>query len=167
MSRKNDNDRSDLPTEIVDKVTGEITVAPVNNWVPPQLDKFGREIVSPISLVAAVDLRPMSLGERIRRYQRTPQFQEDLKALEESEIDDEIMELYDDGENPISPYEDRFQDLRERIRQRKRAEEEAAIEADRKREADEREAWRQRHREILAESSTPFPATPPSPPAEQ
>lgn len=151
----------------IDKTTGEISTVPVNNYVPPQLDDQGREIVSPISLVAAVDLRPMSLGERIRRYQRTPQFQEDLKRLREAEIDDEIMQLYDDDENPISPYEERFEEIRSNIRKRKQKEAEDALELERQAEAREKEAFRKRYNEIRDEASIPPQPSPASPPAEQ
>lgn len=76
MSTKFDKYITDLSTEIVDKYSGELTTVKFFN---PVLDKNGSEVVSEKTLVQAADLRHMSLGERIRRYERTPQFLQNLQ----------------------------------------------------------------------------------------
>lgn len=125
--------------------------------IPPQLtprtdeDRGGQEVVSPVSLVAIADLRPMSLGERIRRYSRSPVFQEDLEALLTTEIEAEVHELLDADENPMSKYEERAEDLRSRIRDRKNQEKEDAKNAAKEREKALKEEFRARMKELQEE----------------
>ena len=70
----------------------------------PQLDAAGAEIVSSVSLVVGVDLHPLSLGERVRRFMKTPMLSADLFKYDDGE---DIGEMFDEHESPISPHVDR------------------------------------------------------------
>ena len=132
----------------------------VENYVyhPPTLTKSGAELVSDVSLVAVADLRPVTLGERIRRYMRTPQFMEDINDLRNN-LDlfdpEEIDFVLDPHENPMSDYEDRMADLKKRFHDRKQKLAEEEKQKLIKKEAEEKEAFKRRYDELRREGSSP------------
>lgn len=122
-------------------------------FTPPQLDEKGRVIVSPVSLVAVADRRPVTMGERIRRYMRNPKPIEDLEYdPEDLEVDD----LPDGHDNPMTNHEDRTRDFNNRQkakaadRQKKESEELA------EKQKAEKAALRARLLELQEEGSLPF-----------
>lgn len=147
-------------------VSTDVDLSPetVDNYkfVPPQLDAEGREILSPVTLVSVTDMRPMTLGERVRRYIRTPTFQQDI-LNDDGYHPDDLHEVPIEDENPISPYEERAWDLQSISRKRKRKEAEdkknEAIEAEKAVKAE----YRRRFKELQAEGADlPDPPTTPS-----
>lgn len=136
------------------------------NKFAPQLDGRGREVVSPVSLVAAVNLRNVTLGERVRRYMKTPQFlqdQNDLDGYDPDEHDPEF--LADMDENPMSRHELRFGEIAGRVRERKKQERAAEKQAAIDKENAERDTFRRRMRELKEEGDKP--PLPLNSPAEQ
>lgn len=138
----------------------KLSTVPVDNgdsgyeFAPPQCDEKGRVIVSPISLVAVADQKPVRMGDRIRRYLRNPTPIEDL-AYDEDDFEPD--DLPDGHDNPMTASEDRMQDYvgRAKTRQAKKLEKEAADLAEKQKA--EKEALRERMRELLAEGSLPTP----------
>lgn len=121
----------------------------------PQLNKDGSEILSDVSLVAIADLRPITLGERIRRYERTPQFLHDQNSLDGYDEGDDFSDvLLDRDESPLSQYEDRAEEIRGRIRERKKAEKAAEKEAAIAKEKAEKDAFRKRYQELQNEAAS-------------
>lgn len=149
-------------TDPVIKFVDADGVEQVYQYNPPQLDESGMERVSDTSLVSVADLSPMSLGERVRRYMRQPQFQEDLMnelgydSLEDDELPDT---LEGDDDAPMSPHEDRAYEHRARVKKAaeekveadKKAKTEAEIEAERK----AMEDFRKRMKQLREEGSAP------------
>jgi len=136
--------------------------SPGYGYNPPALDKFGRVIVSPVSLVATADRKPVSMGDRVRKYQRSPQFQHDLLKDAAYDADDHDPDVLADAHaNPMSPHEDRYSDLLKRVSERKSKE--AADKKAKEIEAEKaaKEAFRQRLRELQEEGSIPLRANPP------
>lgn len=149
-------------TDPVIKFIDEDGVEQIYEYHRPYLNDFGQEELSDTSLVAVADLRPMSLGERVRRYMRTPQFQQDLMnqaGMDEDE--DNIPDSLGDPDGPelMSPHEERAYDLRrdaalraaEKVEADKKAETDAAIE----REKAEKAVFRRRMKELRDEGSVP------------
>ena len=127
---------------------------------PPVLDDYGNERVSDVSLVAVADLRPMSLGERVRRYMRTPQLQHDLMNDAGMDMDDEnFPDTQPDDSAPMSLHEDRAHQLRKdqenarlkKIEEDKKAATEAEIEAEKQ----ANEAFRRRYKQLKESGSLP------------
>lgn len=152
MSRKSLRMKAELSTEPVD--------TPRHN--AHRMNDLGEEIVSNISLVSVADQRPMTLGERVRRYMNTPQFQHDLDAGALDDFTDEDFDLVPlSDEAPISAHEDRSRELKKRVRKRLTDEAEAkkqkAIEAEKA----EKEAFRKRYNELRAEAEGTAPPPPP------
>lgn len=114
----------------------------------PSLDKHGRVRVSKVSLVGVADIRPVTLGERIRRYARTPQFVQDQYASEGFDEDDLLT---DPHEIPMSPHEDRAMELVQRVKQRKIEEREAEKKRRIDAEKEEKDAFRRRFEELRSE----------------
>lgn len=136
-------------------------------WQPPVLDDQGREVVSPVTLVSVADLRPITMGERVRRYMRMPTFLEDQKALQDLWADDDFDENTDPDEIPIGPYEDRAREVAARI-QARRAKESAEKSAEAAA-ADKAkyEEWSKHYEELRQKSSVPpQPHTENLPPGE-
>lgn len=121
-------------------------------WNNPSLTKDGRVKVNPTSLVAVVDIRPVTLGERIRRYMRTPQFLQDMNRSDGYDEDDLLI---DPHEPPMSPYEDRAVELAERVKKRKAEEREAEKQRLIDQEKAEKDAFRKRYNEIRREADEP------------
>lgn len=117
-----------------------------------KVDKNGALRLSPVSLVAIASMRPVTLGERVRRYQRTPKFLQDQQMLDG--YDEEDI-LFDRHENPLSPHEDRSFELLERVKKRKAEEREADKQSQIEKEKAEKEAFRKRYEEIRRESEEP------------
>lgn len=142
------------PNEVMDAETGEIVEV---YWpVPPQLSEDGRsEILNSKSLVTVYNDKPLSVGERIRRYTGN------LGQLQEFQYDEEDLEpdeMADMDESPLSKYEDRAGEITRRVRERKdkeKSEEQIRIrDEETKRKNDLREAIR----ELSREAATPPPA---------
>lgn len=138
-----------------------LSTADVDNsysYTPPQLDEHGREIISQVTLVAVADLRPVTLGERIRRYMKTPQFLQDLHN-EDGYHDENIEEVPDEDENPITRYETRAADIVERVKARKQK----AVEDEKEKliaeEKASKDAFRKRFKELQLEGATLPPPT--------
>lgn len=68
------------------------------------------------SLVAVVDLTPITMGERVRRYMRTPSLRDDL-IFHDPKYDPD--DFYDDEDRPMAPHEERYDEFVERKKQRK------------------------------------------------
>lgn len=133
-------------------------------WQNPVLDAQGREVISPVSLVAVADLRPISMAERVRRYMRLPQFIEDQKNLTDLWADNDWDENLDPDEVPISKYEDRAREVAARI-QARRAKEAADLSAQ-KADADKKkyEEWSAHFEELRQKGSSPRENPTASPP---
>lgn len=110
---------------------------------PPKRTRTGAEISDPRSLVVAGQLRHVTLGERIRRYMRTPEFLQDQRNEEGYDPDDLEEKNFYDGEI-VSIHDDRYKELeadrkkqeaaqREKEKEKLKAEEDAARETFRKR----------------------------------
>lgn len=72
------------------------------------IDDNGREVLSPISLVADVDMNPLSLGEQMARFVKSPDFLYDGD-------DDDDLELPDDDVDPMSQHEDRYLEVTNKL----------------------------------------------------
>jgi len=128
MSIKKQNLGAEISTEKVDEITQALLIGASGEleevYSPPKpvLDALGREVVNPISLVTGAATRRRTLGDQVRRYIATPRF---LSDQELGDYDpDELEEALDLHENPMSQYEDRAEELRQRIRARKEQERE-------------------------------------------
>ena len=128
-------------------------------WQPPVLNDQGAEVVSPISLVAVADLRPVSMAERVRRYMRLPQFVEDQKALADLWADSDLDENLDPDEVPIGTYEDRAREIAAKTQARRAKE--AAEASQRKAEEDRAqfEAWSLKYEELRQKGAGSPPST--------
>lgn len=116
------------------------------------LTKDGKVRVSPVSLVAVADLRPITLGERVRRYMRTPKFLQDQNNLDGYDEEDFLL---DPHENPLSPHEERSAEILENVRKRKMEEREAEKQRLIDEEKADREKFRKRLRELREEGDEP------------
>lgn len=112
----------------------------------PRLDSRGREVCSPISLVRTLELKPITLADRIRRYTQVSSLRDDLLAEEVDESDDDLnFDMLDhDDALPMSKHERRYTELV--ARGKKAAHERAEAEKAEKIAAEkaEKEAFRQR-----------------------
>lgn len=134
----------------------------------PYLDENGSVVTSPVTLVAHLDLRPITLGERISRYMRTPKFQQDMNnTLGFDDGDDVPDDMVDMDDLPLSKHEDRARVIQDRARRRRFEEKEAEKKANFEKAKAEKEAFRQRYQEIKDEidnKSPPlFPDNPDAP----
>jgi len=81
-----------------------------------RMTKNGSEMPDKRSLVAVCDIKPVTMGERIRKYQRTPGLKDDhLFHNEDYDPDD----FHDDEDRPMSPHEERAAAFMERKKARK------------------------------------------------
>lgn len=123
------------------------------------LDAQGRELPSDVSLVSVVDKRPVTLGERIRKYMRSPVLQQHLEDPRYWDPED-IETIALEEEIPMTKYEGRadllFAEIQSRVQKRKAAQLEEEIELERK--ANERFAAQYK---ALQEAGS-IPATPPA-----
>lgn len=85
------------------------------------LNDKGMEIPDPRSLVAVCDLKPITMGERIRRYVRTPQLRDDL-LFDNDEYDPD--DFHDDEDRPASPFEERTTAFMDRVKSRRQKKDE-------------------------------------------
>jgi len=131
-------------------------------YIPPKLDDKGRELVSSVSLVSRADMRPITLGERIRRYMRTPQFQRDLDS-EDGWDPEDLEEIGIEEENPISIHEDRAKEIAGRVRTRKTKEADELKQKEIEAENAEKEKFRKRFKELQEEGSVPEAPRPEKP----
>jgi len=134
---------------MTEKVT-EKQIAMAAEYHAPALDSEGRELVSSVSLVTVAHQRPVTLGERIKRYMQMPTLQADL---EYDEIDEDDYVDYDGP--PMSKYEDRHRDLLKRVSERKSKEAAEKKAADRKAAEEEAAAFRKRVLEVKIAGSKP------------
>lgn len=90
----------------------------------PRLDSEGSEILSPISLVADVDMHPLSTRENISRFTKMPSVLENQDGYDsETDIDSEGRPILDDRDywvtdrtdNPPSPHELKAYHLEKRL----------------------------------------------------
>lgn len=120
---------------------------------PPQRTITGAEVSDPRSLVVAGQLRHVSLGERIRRYMRTPEFLQDQRNEAGYDPDDLEEKDFKDGEL-VSPHDDRYKELEA---DRKKAEA-ANREKEKQKLIDDekaaRDTFRKRLKELQAEDAT-------------
>lgn len=121
----------------------------------PNLDAEGREVPSNISLTVAAYYP--TLGERIRRYMRTPTLQNDVYNNPELWDEDDAEVLFNEDGLIVSPHESRYQEglvkAKELKIERDKAEKEAAV----KREKEENEAFRNRVKQAMKDGSTTEP----------
>lgn len=80
------------------------------------------------SLVAVCDLKPITMGDRVARYMRSPSLRDDLVF---SDPDYDPDDFYDDEDRPMSPHEERYKHFNDRKKAKKaeldkKASEEAA-----------------------------------------
>lgn len=122
------------------------------------LNEDGSEKLNPVSLVATVHLKPLSIGERIQRYLNTPS----VADLQGSDYGYDDLDDMDDDPNvdPISPHEQRAYELQERSYSRRREEALAKAEADRLKEKERKEAFRRDYEALRADASE-IPGSPP------
>jgi len=113
----------------------------------------GQELVSPVSLVTVAASRPVTLGERIRRYTSMPTLQDDLLY---DEIEDEDF-IEDDGLPPMSKHEDRYHEVIKRAKTRKAEKDEADKKIAIEKETSEKEAFRNRVKEAMEAGSVALP----------
>lgn len=115
----------------------------------------GSEKGSPISRTVTVHLP--SMGERIRRYLKSPQSQQSLYD-DPSNWDDEDQEAFFDENglrHSFAVHEDRYQEgLKEAKKRQNDRENEAKVKAE-KEENERKEARRKEIRELIKEGSTP------------
>lgn len=121
-------------------------------WNNPSMTPDGKVRVSRTSLVAVADIRPVTLGERIRRYMRTPQF---LQDMNKDDGYDDIDLLIDPHEPPMSPHEDRALDLADRVKKRKADERESEKQKLIDAEKAEKDLFRRRLAELRDEGEEP------------
>lgn len=119
--------------------------------LPATLNSRGEELPSPVSLVTVAHSRPVSLGQRIKRYTQLPTLQNDLLFDEVSEED--YVGDYDGP--PMSKYEDRHAQILENVKKRKHKEAEDKKKADKEKEDAEREEFRKRVLQVKEAGSEP------------
>lgn len=79
------------------------------DWQKPD----GSEIVSPVSLVAEVDLYPLSMSEQLERFMRAP----DYDGYDDGEdLPDEVLE----GDDIMTPHEDRFRETTAQLKRKQK-----------------------------------------------
>lgn len=120
----------------------------------PVLDENGAEVVSDVSLVAIANPRELSLGARIARYVRTPEFQQKLKDLQGYDGRDDVDDFEDeDGNhvNPMSPYEERYGDIVQNYRKKSEDKKKLDDEEKKKKAEEKRKAQKALYREIAEE----------------
>lgn len=71
-------------------------------------DKDGREILNPLSLVASVDMKPLTIGERIARYSGPSPRELELAGYG---FDDDDYDFEPSDDTPLSEYEERTVDI--------------------------------------------------------
>jgi len=136
----------------------EFSPPPVENRIHmdqrsnPRMNEKGEEILSNISRTVNVYLPTM--GERIRRYARTPEFLQD-RYFDESLWDDEDKEtLFNEDGSPVSIHEERYQEglqeAKKRYKKRTDEEKEAAIQ----KANEEASEFEKRVREIVQKGET-------------
>lgn len=146
MSSKNVKSDPSLSTSIVDK-----------NPIRPnaRMDENGAEILSNVSRTVTVHLP--SMGERIRRYLKSPQSQQAL--YEDPDLwDDENHEaVFDDNgiRHTHSVHEDRYKEGIEEAKKRKTARDKEAKEAEEAQEKERKEARRNEIKQLIKEGQTP------------
>lgn len=116
--------------------TFETTNLVTSNHVA-SLNAKGEEMPSDVSLVTVAHRRPVTLGERIRRYTSLPTLADTL--LYDDIEDDDYVGDYDGP--PMSPYEDRHRDLLKKVKERKTKERQQQIDDDIKKKAEETEKF--------------------------
>lgn len=99
--------------------------------LPDRLTPNGLEIPDRRSLVAVCDLKPVTMGERIKRYVRSPSLKDDLVFSDDRFDPDDFL---DDEDRPMSPHEERAAEYLERKKRQK-----AKLDAQRKKEAEDKE----------------------------
>lgn len=105
------------------------------------LNKKGMEMPDIRSLVAVCDLSPITLGDKIRRYVRTPTLADDLLYHDEKYDPDDF---FDDEDRPMSPHEERAAAWLERKKERKTAYDKQVREKEIADQEAENEAFRER-----------------------
>lgn len=144
--------------EVIDEATGEVVTV---NWpLPPALTDDGAELVSPISLVSVLD-RPLSIGERIRRFTSLPSLLED----DFDDGDDLPDDLLDHDEPMMSKHEDRAHSVVQRARARKQKEANDRAEADREARRNEAKDLQRRLDALRQEGATPPAPSPENAPS--
>lgn len=139
MSKKTTNDISNKATEI-----------------NPSLNSRGEEVPSSVSLVTVAHRRAVTLGERVARYTSLPTLQHDLQYDDEIEDGDDLAEEHfarDYDGPPMSKYEKRHSEILKNVKLRKQKEADEAKELQRKKIADEANAFRERVLQIKAEGA--------------
>lgn len=136
-------------------------------WTDPVLDDQGREVISPVTLVAVADLRPVSMQERVQRYMRLPSFVQDQTDLREFWTDDDLDELPDPDEVPMSEFEDRAREISARVQARRAKESAEASQRKAEEDAAEFERWSAKYEELRQRGSSAKPEPiPPLPSGE-
>lgn len=100
------------------------------------------------SLVAVCDLRPITMGERVMRYVRTPSLKDDL-IFDDDRYDPD--DFHDDEDRPMSPHEERAQARLERKKAEKAKADQARQDAATKKKADEEAEFAARVKAIKEE----------------
>lgn len=121
-----------------------------------RMNSAGEEVLSDVSLVAHTDMRPVTLGERIRRYIKTPAFAQD--QLDEAGYHSE--DIFDEDipfeeQLPPTNYEDRYHELKEGLEKIRKEKIEKKKKEREEREKAEKEAFRKRYNELKDEGATP------------
>ena len=119
-------------------------------------EKGKREILSPISLVQVVQ-GELSLEQRIRKYQQTPQFLHDQNDV--SGFDDDHIEALENDPDlpPISQYEDRAAEIQRRHEKFLADQKKAKLEKEKEERKAEFKAARSRYKELREEFEPPEP----------
>lgn len=89
----------------------------------PRLDENGSEVLSPISLIADLDMRPLSTRENLARFQKMPSILEGDGLDQETDTDERGRPVVDDrdyyvpdpNDTPPSPHELRARQLGKRL----------------------------------------------------
>lgn len=104
------------------------------------------------SLVAVCDLKPITMGDRVHRYMRSPSLRDDLVF---SDPDYDPDDFLDDDDRPMSPHEERYEAYNNRKKARK-------AELDKKENAEREEKLRLANEEFVKrvrEIKADIPAT--------
>lgn len=119
------------------------------------MDEQGREVLSDVSL-AVLPTGFLSLGDRVKRYMKRPEFQQDvmnsirdLSGYHPEELEE--IELTDD--NPLAKSEDRYAAYQEQLALNAQKQKEAELEQVRKQEEAEKITFRKRLKELQEEGT--------------
>jgi len=142
MSRKIEKNQSQLSTEAVDNL-------PVR--VDPRM-RDGKEVLSSVSRVTVAYLPTM--GERIKKYMRTPQLQHQTYHDPELWDDDDTSVIFNEDGSYVSMHEERYQEGLKKAKERKSARLEEEKKQKEEQEKADREAFRAKVKAAIADGES-------------